>query len=358
MADSDHSELPLSWPNAGSPPLTHAVLRTTPDDFAVDEQISIALSGSGEHLWLHIRKRGLNTDGVARALARAAGVPARAVSYAGMKDRHAVTAQWFSLHLPGREPPDLAAALPPGVEILTALRHARKLQRGGLTGNRFSIVLRECSGDRERLLERVAEIGRGGVPNYFGEQRFGRDSANLGRAAQMFRGESVRDHHLRGIYLSAARSLLFNQVLARRVAEGTWCDAIEGDVFILNGTNSFFVPEAIDDAIRRRLLEADIHPSGPLWGEGELPSRARVLALESEIGNKYSEFAAGLAHARLSQERRSLRLLPRDMTGVWTDATTFVLSFSLPAGSYATAVLRELASYRDAQGASRPDAAD
>src|SRR5947207_580091 len=136
MTESDRSHM-SAWPCAGAPPLVEAALRTQPDDFAVDEQIDIALNGAGEHLWLHVRKRGANTDFVARALARAAGVPPRAVSYAGMKDRHAVTTQWFSVHLPGREAWDLSGRLAPEVDILAAHRHARKLQRGALAGNRF-----------------------------------------------------------------------------------------------------------------------------------------------------------------------------------------------------------------------------
>ena len=348
MTESDRSD-PCAWPCAGTPPLTRAILRVTPEDFVVDEQIDIALSATGEHLWLQVRKRGVNTNFVARLLARAAGVPQRAVSYAGMKDRHAVTTQWFSVHLPGRETPDLTAALPPEIDVLAAHRHARKLQRGALTGNRFTIVLRECIGDHEQLLQRVEAIARTGVPNYFGEQRFGRDGGNIARAEAMFRGTSVRDHHQRGIYLSAARSLLFNEILARRVAATTWDCGLAGDVFILNGTNSFFVPPEIDDVIQRRLVQGDIHVSGPLWGAGELPSRGDIRALEVSVAQEYPVLAEGLARARLAQERRALRLLARDLEVVWLDATTLKLSFALHAGSYATTVLRELACYRDAQ---------
>ncbi len=335
------------WPRAGVPPLARALLRVTPEDFIVDEQIDIALSGVGEHLWLNVRKRGFNTDAVARQLAQAAGVPPRAVSYAGMKDRHAITTQWFSIHLPGREDPDLTAALPSEIEVLVAHRHARKLQRGALTGNRFSIVLRDCEGGRDPLQRRVEEVGRGGVPNYFGEQRFGRDHANIARAEAMFGGERIRDHHQRGIYLSAARSLIFNEVLAHRIAAGTWNGALEGDVFVLNGSNSFFVPDAIDEVIKRRLAEGDIHVSGPLWGAGEPPSRADVRAQEEAVAQRYTTLADGLARAELKQERRALRLVPKQLVAEWLDATTLKLSFILPAGTYATTVLREFACYRD-----------
>jgi tRNA pseudouridine13 synthase len=347
----------LSWPTTGAPPLTQAILRAAPEDFEVEEINNISLAGAGEHLWLKLRKRGVNTEFVARQLARAAGVPARAVSYAGLKDRHALATQWFSLHLPGREVGDLAARLPAQIEVLEQSRHARKLQRGALQGNRFRIVLRQCAGDRAALSARVQELERGGVPNYFGEQRFGRDGANIARARAMFAGESIRDRHLRGIYLSAARSLLFNEVLARRIDDGSWCQAREGDAFVLNGSNSFFVPELIDEAIVQRLSGGDIHPSGPLWGEGEPPSRAAVRELECGIAARHAELAAGLAGARLQQERRPLRVLPAEVAARWRDDATLELAFALPAGSYATAVVRELAHYRDQGGAEERSAA-
>ncbi len=354
---TDKSQL-SQWPHAGAPPITQAILRAAPEDFVVEEQMDIVPSGAGEHLWLQVRKRGVNTDFVARVLARAAGVPARAVSYAGMKDRHAIATQWFSVHLPGRAAPDLTAVLPEEIEVLAIQRHARKLQRGALTGNRFGIVLRDCRGDRERLVQRIEEIGRTGVPNYFGEQWFGRDRGNLARAEEMFRGARVGDRHLRGVYLSAARSLLFNEVLARRIADGTWNNALEGDVFVLNGTNSFFIPDTIDDVIQRRLAQGDIHPSGPLWGEGEPPSRGEVLALELGVVQHDAVLVDGLTRAGLAQERRALRLLARDLVVEWFDATTLKLSFFLSAGAYATTVLRELARYRDVQVAATQDGND
>jgi tRNA pseudouridine13 synthase len=337
----------LHWPTTGTPPIAQAQLRTQPEDFVVEETNTIELSGAGEHLWLQLRKRGVNTEFAARQLARTIGVPPRAVSYAGMKDRHALTTQWFSVHLPGRDDPDLAGKLPPEMELLAAQRHARKLQRGALKGNRFEILLRACQGERAALQQRVDDIARGGVPNYFGEQRFGRAGDNLARAAAMFGGSAVRDRHLRGIYLSAARSLLFNEVLARRVEAGSWAEVLEGEVCVLNGSNSFFVPASIDSEIERRLREGDIHPSGPLWGAGDPPSAASVNALERAVAQRFAALAEGLAEARLAQERRALRVIPGELSVQWLDAESLRLRFALPAGTYATAVLREIASYRD-----------
>lgn len=327
-------------------PAIHGHLRTRPEDFEVEELLPFDLAGQGEHVWLRIRKRGMNTDRVAQVLARAAGVPRRAIGYAGMKDRHAVAVQWFSVHLPGREAPAWDG-LGAGIEVLESTRHTRKLQTGALSGNRFVIVLRECAGDRDACARRIEELRRRGVPNYFGEQRFGRDSANVERAWAMFAGERIRDRHLRGVYLSAARAFLFNEVLARRVADGTWDTTLEGEVFILDGSRSYFLDDGTDATLPQRLAQGDIHPSGPLWGKGEPPTRGLARAREEEIAARHAELAAGLAWADLRQERRALRVFPRELAAEWLDATTWQLRFALPSGSYATAVLRELADYCD-----------
>jgi tRNA pseudouridine13 synthase len=342
---ADFQESFFSWPRTAAPALMAATLRAAPEDFVVEEQMPYVLAGSGEHLWVKLRKRGLNTEQVAKQLARMAGVTLREVGYAGMKDRHAVAVQWFSLYLPGRRDPEWGA-LPDGLTIVEATRHTRKLKTGALSGNRFDIVLRDCQGDRVVVLHRSAEIRTRGVPNYFGEQRFGHGGTNIAEARTMFAGEGRRyDRKQSGIYLSAARSYLFNDVLAQRVSAGTWDVAMDGDAMILNGTRSFFVPEVVDDTIRRRLTEGDIHSSGPLWGRGELPTRAATRTLEQTIADEHPDLARGLERAGLDQERRALRVIPQDLRAEWLDDTSLRFSFGLPAGTYATALLRELAAY-------------
>ena len=332
-----------SWPHAETPPLTAAVLRATPEDFLVEEQIPYALVGTGEHLWVKVRKRGLNTEQVAKQLARLAGITRREVGYAGMKDRHAVTVQWFSLYLPGRADPEWGV-LPEGIAILESVRHSRKLKTGALSGNRFVIVLRDCQGERDAVLRRIEEVGTRGVPNYFGEQRFGHAGGNIAAARAMFSGQlTVRDRKQSGIYLSAARSFLFNQVLARRVTAATWDRAVEGDALNLNGSRSFFVPDTIDETIQRRIAEGDVHPSGPLWGRGELATQRAVRTLETEVVAEHADLAQGLERAGLEQERRALRLFPRELRAQWLDAQSLQLEFSLAPGSYATVLLREIA---------------
>ncbi|MDG4553298.1 MAG: tRNA pseudouridine(13) synthase TruD [Candidatus Competibacter sp.] len=333
---------PATLPHAYGPPRSSGRLRAAPEDFRVREELDFAPDGAGEHVWLWVRKRGANTDWVARQLARRAGVPPSAVSYAGLKDRHAVTEQWFSIHLPGQADPDWSAGPDADFTVLKALRHSRKLRRGALRGNAFRIVARELNGDPTELTARFERIAATGVPNYFGEQRFGREGGNLERAAAMLEGrEKVRDRQQRGLYLSAARSALFNAVLARRVAEGSWNRALPGEVLMLAGSHSIFAIEEADDAIRQRLAAFDLHPTGPLWGVGELSSAGAARDLETAVVAARPLFRDGLAAAGLKQERRALRLMARDATLEWSEPGVAVLSFRLPAGAYATAVLRE-----------------
>ncbi|HET6434509.1 MAG TPA: tRNA pseudouridine(13) synthase TruD, partial [Xanthomonadaceae bacterium] len=203
-------ETPL-LPRAHGEPVLRAVVRSTPEDFRVEELDGFAASGSGEHLLLTIEKRGMNTVFAAQRIARWAGVPEAAIGYAGLKDRHAVTTQRFSVHLPGRDPPPLEALEGEGLRVLDATRHARKLPRGALAGNRFGLLLREVEGEPAAIDARLRAIGARGVPNYFGEQRFGHGAGNVGKALAMFGGRRVRRDQ-RAILLSAARSELFNRV--------------------------------------------------------------------------------------------------------------------------------------------------
>mgnify|MGYP001821258648 FL=1 len=331
----------------GGPPVS-GVLRARPEDFFVDEVIGFDPEGEGEHVLLHIEKRNTNTQWLADQLAHFAGIPKRDVSYAGLKDRNAVTRQWFSLGLAGKPEPDWTSFDIGNVQILQHVRHRRKLRRGTLQGNRFQLVIRELQGDLETLQTRLQQVAQQGVPNYFGEQRFGHEGANLQQAMAMFQGKRIKNRHKRSLYLSAARSFLFNELLSQRVATGTWNRAIAGDVMLLAGTNSFFVPETIDAEIQQRLKSFDIHPSGCLWGEGQTPAQDEAAVLETKLAQDHSEFCRGLEQAGLKQERRSLRLSIADLQWELDAAQQQLgLQFFLPAGSYATTVLRELIQSRD-----------
>ncbi|MDE2309063.1 MAG: tRNA pseudouridine(13) synthase TruD [Xanthomonadaceae bacterium] len=340
MTESERAHAPLPWAYDG-PPL-RARLRSVPEDFRVEEILGYDADGQGEHLLLWVEKRGANTDWVARELARFAGVPPVAVGFAGMKDRHAVTRQTFSVQMAGRPDLDWSTFPHAEVKVLAATRHSRKLKRGALRGNRFMLVLREVQGDRQAAERVLGQIAVRGVPNYFGEQRFGREGGNVAQARAMFAGRRV-ERDKRAFLLSAARSQIFNDVLAARVERGAWDTPLDGEIWSLAGSRSWFGPEPFTEALAGRLARADIHPSGPLWGQGEPPSQAAAGALERATAAACRDLVDGLAAARMDQERRPLRLIPQGLAWRWLDGDALELVFELPAGAYATVVVRELA---------------
>ncbi|MGN6113634.1 MAG: tRNA pseudouridine(13) synthase TruD [Luteimonas sp.] len=271
-----------SLPQAHGAPVLSARIRVAPEDFRVDEIDGFEAEGSGEHLLLTVEKRGMNTAFAAKLIAQWAGIDEAGIGYAGLKDRHALTTQRFSVHLPRRIAPDTAALeAHEGLRVLGATWHSRKLPRGALAGNRFALRLRGAAGARDAVDARLQAIAARGVPNYFGEQRFGRDGDNVGNALAMFAGRRVARAQ-RTHLLSAARSQLFNRVLAARVEAGSWDAALEGEVWMLDGSRSVFGPLPFDDALAARLAAFDIHPTAPLWGRGELRRADGAAALELE----------------------------------------------------------------------------
>ena len=324
-------------------------IRKHNEDFQVDEIQQFTPSGVGEHVWLKIQKTGENTDWVAKHLSQIANVPRRDVSFAGMKDRNAVTTQWFSVQMPGREAPDWQQGLQEkglvSVEVRAEHRHDRKLKRGALKGNQFKLTIRDFQGAESELAEAINRIKEQGVPNYYGVQRFGHNGLNIEKAQKWFAGDfKLKDRNLRSIYLSAARSWIFNHILSARVSEGSWNQALDGDVFILEGSNSSF-SQPVDVEITQRLNSFDIHPSGALWGRGRLATQHTVAEFEEKIANKFKLLCDGLEVNGLKQERRALRLPVRDLNYEMIDAETIVLAFSLPQGAYATSVLSEIGEF-------------
>jgi tRNA pseudouridine13 synthase len=341
-------------PHGHGPPLLAGRIRVQAEDFAVEELPAFAPSGSGEHLLLEIEKRGLTTTAAAARIAAWAGVAALAVGFAGMKDRHAVTRQRFSVQLPKRSAPPLAALAADDLRVLGSDWHARKLPRGALVGNRFRLRLRDvvpgAGIDRAAIEARLQRIGAAGVPNYFGEQRFGRGGDNVEQARRMFAGQRVRREQ-RSLLLSAVRSALFNQVLAARVEDGSWATGTDGEVWMLDGSHSVFGPLPLDEALVARAAGGDIHPTGPLWGRGELRSADRCRQLEIAALAGADELCRGLEAAGLEQARRALRVRPAGLGWQWQDDDALELAFELPPGAYATTLLRELGTLVDSQRA-------
>ncbi|HET7921870.1 MAG TPA: tRNA pseudouridine(13) synthase TruD [Gammaproteobacteria bacterium] len=343
------------WSFAHGRPECRARIRSQPEDFEVEEVLGFTADGEGEHALLEIVKRGANTDWVARELARIAGVRTRDVSYAGRKDRHAVTRQHFSVWLGGRAMPEW----PEHAEyrVLSAQRHRRKLRLGALKGNRFRLVLRELSQSAADLETRLTRIREQGVPNYFGTQRFGHAGNNIARAERMFAEPGrIRDRTLRSLLLSTARSLIFNAILSERVRLDNWNTPLPGEACMLNGTHSVFRAETVDKALCTRVASGDVHPTGPLWGVGERLSGAEAAALEQSVAAQYPVFTQGLEAARLAAARRSLRLPVPELVWHRESPHELTLEFFLPAGCYATTVLRELVTLENANAGVEADA--
>ncbi len=321
------------------------VIRSCIDDFQVDEDLGIDLSGSGEHFFLQIRKRGENTQWIVKQLARIAGVRQHDVGYAGLKDRHANTTQWFSIWLPGKEEPQWQAIESDGIEILQIQRHSRKLKRGGHRANRFKLRIRELEIGPE-MSSRLQQIKEKGVPNYYGEQRFGHQGGNLQQADRLFKKEiRVKDRQRRGLYLSAARSYLFNQILAERVQQGCFDRYLNGDRLMLEGTSNL-ASETDVEQLRAGLASLQMHPTAPLYGRGRSLVSEDCLDLETDILARHKTWCDGLEHAGLKSERRSVRLLVSDLNWNQVDETSLELEFELPPGTFATSVLRECCDYQ------------
>ncbi len=341
MPEQDLPELPrLAY--AWSQPEVTGLIRETPADFRVREQLRFEPSGAGEHWLIRIEKTNCNTLWVQSRLAEFARVRPMDVGFAGMKDRRAVCEQWFSVLNPPGPAIDWRQLNLPGVRVLESERHQRKLRRGKLEGNHFAIRIRGLEGDLDSLSEKLAKIAAEGVPNYFGRQRFGRNAANLELAQAVLSGKRRRvSRQKRQFALSAARSLIFNVVLTRRVENGTWNRILDGDVAGLTGSRSYFCVDELTDEIRLWEQRKDIHPTGPLWGTGDLAGSGQPRELEEQVGKEHQTLTAGLARERARHARRKLRMMVDNLR--WKlEGNDLKLECFLGPGGYATTLLREL----------------
>ncbi|MDH3441338.1 MAG: tRNA pseudouridine(13) synthase TruD [Gammaproteobacteria bacterium] len=333
------------WARAHGSPVFRGVVKQSPNDFKVDEVLGFAPTGDGEHDFLLVEKTDANTAWVARGLAAHGSVNARDAGFAGLKDRRAVTTQWFSVRRPSGAGTDWRALDLPGVRILEQTRHNRKLKRGAHAANRFRIVIRFADINKEGVIERLESICAVGVPNYFGPQRFGRNASNLVVANAVFKGKRVnRDQ--RSMAISAARSYIFNEVLSARVSAGTWNQVLVGEPLNLDSTGSYFVPNEVDRQLKSRLRSFDIHPTGPLWGKDDSRCSGAAAEIEQAVADANPDFVTGLRKVGARTDRRALRMPVHDCS--WhISAESLELAFRLGKGSFATAVLRELMTTAD-----------
>ena len=318
-------------------------------DFMVIEHHDMNFTGVGEHLWLKVEKEHSNTGWAATQLASACKVPARQVGFAGKKDRHAITQQWFSVQLPKIADVDLIAnKLPDELRILEHHWHQSKLKIGQLTHNEFQLIIRDVQGDQADIEANIAAITRVGVPNYFGSQRFGRAMSNIQQAKDWFTGSTkVNNKNLKGLLISTARSHIFNTIVAQRLQDDIWSQTVAGDLLQLDGSHSWFpASDATAKELTHRLSAFDIHITAALWGEDPVQSTSDCAQLEQSIADQFPEYLEGFASHRVKQDRRSMRVKPVAFQHQWQDANTLQLKFKLPPGSYATVVMREIMACR------------
>ena len=320
-------------------PKQTALLKAECADFVVKENLGYSMAGEGEFVAVRVRKTDANTLFVGEKLAQFAEISARNMSYAGLKDRRAVTEQWFSLQMPGKPTPDFGDFQLEGIEILEVTRHNRKIRTGSLDGNYFDILLRNAI-ENDDLKVRLENLSKFGFPNYFTEQRFGRDGHNLTQALRWAKGEiQVKDRKKRSFYLSAARSEVFNLVVSERLKQGVANRVLPNDIVQLSGSHSWFVADEKEDlnVLQLRLEQGDLQLTAPLIGETAQPA----CSLENDIVQQHQDIANLMKQERLKPARRPLLMKPKDFNWQFEE-TGLRLKFYLPAGSYATALVREL----------------
>lgn len=333
----------MNWSYLQNPPTDLGKLKAENEDFKVIENLGYEMTGEGEFVALRVRKNGANTLFVGEKLAKFAEIPVKNMGYAGLKDRNAITEQWFCLQMPGLETPDFSTFELNGVEILDITRHNRKIRVGSLDGNHFELLLRDIS-ETEEMKARLEFLKIHGFPNYFGDQRFGREDNNLSQAMRWAKGEiKVKDRKKRGFYLSSARSFIFNKVLSKRLEEKQHQTLHLNDVLQLSGSRSFFTADESQDfdELKARLESKDVQLTAPLIG-GEL--KVASLWEEDTLNHLMADWGdlwKLMKQEKMSSARRALFCVPQNFSWQF-EAEGLRLKFYLPAGSYATSLVREL----------------
>ncbi|MCK7458731.1 tRNA pseudouridine(13) synthase TruD [Idiomarina aminovorans] len=320
-----------------------AEFKQTPQDFQVIEQLDVEDDGEGEHQWLWVRKKGANTHFCAEKIARFAGVSPKNVSYSGLKDRQAVTWQWFSIQLPGKETLNWNELNDEEMSVERVIRRTKKLKSGFHRANRFVIRLANVS-SKEALETLWRSVSEQGVINYFGEQRFGRAGDNVAEAERWLmaaRPARIR-RNKRSLYLSALRSYLFNQIVAGRIRQFGAQGMLAGDCVMLKGSQSVFTVEQWDNELKQRLLNNDIYLTAPLPGSSNKPLvKDEAESFESSLLQPYESWLQAMKKLRVDTSRRAL-LLRVEAPEISWQGNHAELRFTLPSGAYATTVLNEI----------------
>ena len=334
--------MPLPYLTPSVEPI-EAEFRSTPEDFEVEEVPAYAPSGTGEHIFAFIEKRELTTKDAVRALCESVDADPKAAGWAGLKDRHAITRQWISIW--GTTADALMQTEIEGLRVLEAAPHPHKLRTGHLQANQFRIRLREIDLSRiDDLRQVLSEIEAHGLANYYGEQRFGREGDNAERALRWVLGEAraPRGGFQRKLQMSALQSELFNRCVAERVQSSTLGKVFAGDLMKKHDSGGLFIATDLEDT-QARADAWEISATGPMfgakmrWPEGE--ARVREEALLHEVGLTLDQLGKW---KRVAPGTRRLVRIPVPKIGVRVSDNTVNLDFTLPAGSYATILVREI----------------
>lgn len=329
----------------GSPIVT-GVLKSRPVDFQVTEELGFEPLGEGEHLFLWVEKTGLSTMELIARIARDYSLKPQLIGYSGLKDKHALTRQWLSLHLPGK-PSSVDPGGGEGYRVLRQARHHRKLRPGTHKSNSFQLRLREVNSLPEQTREQLQCVANQGFANYFGAQRFGRNQDNVRQALEQLNTRRLKRSR-KSILLSSLRSYLFNQILAQRVSLGHWGHPLSGDVFMLRGSRSIFSDE-VDDKLVARYQELDIASTASLYGTGRCLLTGEPQSIEVQIFAEHKAITRCLDQQGAKLQMRPLRAVVDKFSFDYNAEDQFlVLKLALPAGCYMTTMLDHFITLQDA----------
>jgi tRNA pseudouridine13 synthase len=332
---SNYQQLPRAFLGE----LPRGDIRSSNTDFKVEEVLPFEPSGEGEHLFLEIEKNGCNTDWVIKQIQRTFELSSKDVGYAGKKDRHSFSSQWFSLHLPGKEVQSELLECD-SISVKRAVRHNKKLRVGNIKENKFEIIVRNISTKIDQQV--IQMICQQGFPNYFGNQRFGRDFGNLQKANELLvNGKKIKNRNLKGLVLSSARSFLFNLQLSKRVSANNWLTIIDGDCLSLNNSQSYFHLEKYSQQEQHRVDSGDTHICGWLAGKQQSEATGSALQIEQRAIKGFENWLQALQRFNLDSQRRPYRAFAKNLK-VEQQENIAVFKFSLPKGCFATALLKEI----------------